>query len=89
MSVPEVQWYSNNLPVFPIPQVYQQIYVVPTNSPHTTTYTCVGTTHSEGVKTDERKVNIIVTVESKLICICDQILENSSRHKICCIPPCI
>ena len=59
--------------------MYQQIYVVPTDSPHTTTYTCVGTTHSEGVITNELKVNITVTVESKLICICDRILENSSK----------
>ena len=64
VPVPEVQWYSDGLPVYPTPQAYQQIYVVPTNSPHTTTYTCLGTTYSEGVIVNELKVNITVTVES-------------------------
>ena len=50
-----------------MPQAYQQIYLVPTDSPHTTVYTCVGTIHSQGKIVDEVRVNVTVTVESKTI----------------------
>ena len=65
--IPSVQWYSEGAPVYPIPQTYQQIYLVPTDSPHTTVYTCVGTIHSQGEIVDEVRVNVTVIVESKII----------------------
>lgn len=64
--MPFVQWYSEGYPVYPTPQAYQQIYLVPTDSPHTTVYTCVGTTYSQGVVVDQLKVNVTVVVESKM-----------------------
>ena len=63
--IPDVQWYSEDLPVYPLPQPYQQLYLVPTDSPHTTTYTCVGTTYSQGVKVNELRINVTIIVESE------------------------
>ena len=67
VPIPEVQWHSEGLPVHPLSSFYQQIYVVPTDSPRTTTYTCIGTTFSRGVETSELRVNVTVIVEGKLI----------------------
>ena len=64
--IPDVQWHSEDFPVYPLPQPYQQIYLVPTDFPHTTIYTCVGTTYSQGAVTDKLGINVTVIVESKL-----------------------
>ena len=62
--LPVVQWYiySQGIPAHPLTQFYQQIYLVPTDSPHTTTYTCVGTQpdRSQGIN-----VTVTVIVESE------------------------
>ena len=70
VPIPEVQWHSEGLPVYPLSSFYQQIYVVPTDSPRTITYTCIGTTFSRGVETSELRVNVTVVVEGKLILYC-------------------
>ena len=62
--IPEVQWHSEGFPVYPPPQAYQQIYLVPTDSPHETTYTCVGT-YKQGVKVSELRINVTVIVYGK------------------------
>ena len=67
VPIPEVQWHSEGLPVHPLSSFYQQIYVVPTDSPRTITYTCIGTTFSRGIETSELRVNVTVIVEGKLI----------------------
>ena len=36
-----MQWYQNNKPVKPHAEPFVQDYVVPTNDPHTTVYTCI------------------------------------------------
>ena len=59
--IPVVQWHSKGIPVHPLSQPYQQIYLVPTDSPHTTTYTCVGTTFEHG----SQEINVTVIVESE------------------------
>ena len=68
IPIPQVQWYSEGFPVYPSQSFYQQVYVVPTDSPHTTTYTCVETRYSyRGGEVSELRVNITVIVEGKLI----------------------
>ena len=63
--IPEVQWHSEGFPVYPPPQPHQQIYLVPTNSPHETTYTCV-CTYKQGVKvSSELRINVTVIVHGK------------------------
>lgn len=68
--IPSVQWHSDGFPVHPSLNNYQQIYVVPTDTPHTATYTCVGTIYSGG-QIKELSVNVTVIVEGKLIIIND------------------
>ena len=58
--IPDLQWHSEGIPVFPFIQGYQQIYVVPTDSPGTTTYTCVANEFSRG---EEFTLNVTVIVE--------------------------
>ena len=64
--VPTVQWYSNNIPAIPIAQLFQQLYSVPTDSPHTTVYTCVGR-NSAGNMPRKREKSVTVTVQGRLI----------------------
>ena len=45
--VPQVQWYKDNTTVNPISSSFQQVFIVPTNMPHTTVYTCKGTNYIE------------------------------------------
>ena len=70
VPTPDLQWHSEGFPLNPIPEIYQQIYVVPTDFPHTTTYTCVGiqfdSFNSLGI-ISELMVNVTVIVESKSI----------------------
>ena len=65
--IPEVQWHSESFLVYPPPQAYQQVYLVPTDSPHETTYTCVGTTYKQGVKVRELRINVTVIVHGMYI----------------------
>ena len=63
--LPNVQWHSQGIPVHPLSEPYQQIYLVPTDSPHTTTYTCVGTYFKRGFGVREINVTVTVIVESE------------------------
>ena len=69
VPTPELQWHSEGFPLNPESERYQQIYVVPTDSPHTTTYTCVGITLNAGRQSiiSELRVNVTVIVEGKSI----------------------
>ena len=72
--LPEVQWFSEGIPVHPLRQPYQQIYLVPTDSAHTTTYTCVGAIYQNNyyrVLLSEIMVDVTVIVE-----------DNSSGKRI-------
>ena len=61
-----MQWHSEGFPLNPYPDAYQQIYVVPTDSPHTTTYTCVGVTYFQTTTSELMiRVNVTVIVEGK------------------------
>ena len=62
--VPTVQWYEGDIAVTPIPSLYQQIFIAPTNTPHTTNYTCMGINYP-GNRKHKNSTSIIVTVESK------------------------
>ena len=57
---PTVQWYEGGFPVNPM-----QAFLVPTDTPHTTVYTCVGINYV-GNKKHTRSANITVIVEGKL-----------------------
>ena len=61
--IPTVQWYKSGTAVAPIPSLFQQAFVVPTDTPHTTVYTCMGTNHA-GKRKHVNHANITVTVES-------------------------
>jgi len=66
LPTPTVQWHSNDVPLHPLQQPYQQLYLVPTDSPGTTVYTCIGRNHIRGVD-HVAQANITVIVESKEI----------------------
>ena len=59
--IPRVQWYKDNTTVNPISSSHQQTFIVPTNMPHTTVYTCKGTNYIENVKyTRSASITVIV-----------------------------
>ena len=66
LPTPTVQWHSNGVFLHPLQQPYQQLYLVPTDSPHTTVYTCIGRNHIRGVD-HIAQANVTVIVESKQI----------------------
>ena len=69
VPIPDLQWFSEGFPVYSEPLRYQQIYVVPTDSPRTTTYTCVRITCDLSRQTiiSELRKNVTVIVEGKNI----------------------
>ena len=64
LPTPTVQWHSNGFPLHPLQQPYQQLYLVPTDSPHTTVYTCIGRNNIRGVD-HVVEANVTVIVEGK------------------------
>ena len=60
-----VQWYRDKIPVIPIAKEFQQLYSVPTDSPHTTVYTCVGRNNAGNMPRKTEK-SVKVTVQGKL-----------------------
>jgi len=66
IPTPTVQWNSNDVPLHPLQQPYQQLYLVPTDSPHTTIYTCIARNHIRDVDR-VAQVNVTVIVDSKEI----------------------
>ena len=64
--IPRVQWYKDDTTVNPISSYFQQPFIVPTNMPHTTVYTCKGTNYIENVKYT-RSANITVIVKGNVI----------------------
>ena len=68
VPTPNVQWHSEGFPVIPFVDIYQQIYLVPTDIPHMTTYTCIATEYGfDGTLIDTVSSNVTVIVEGKLI----------------------
>ena len=63
-STPTVQWYKGDTAVTPIPTLYQQIFIAPTDTPRTTNYTCKGINYA-GNRKHMNSASIIVIVESK------------------------
>ena len=64
--VPTAQWYKSDTAVTPIPSLFQQAFIVPTDTPHTTVYTCMGTNYAGNRKhLHVSSANITVIVESK------------------------
>ena len=61
---PTVQWYKGNTAVTPIPTLYQQIFIAPTNTPHTTNYTCKGINYA-GNRMHMNSATITIIVQSK------------------------
>ena len=62
---PRVQWYKDNTIVTLISSSFQQTFIIPTNMPHTTVYTCKGTNYIKNVKYT-RSVNITVIVKGNM-----------------------
>ena len=60
-----VQWYKDSLAVNPVATLYQQAFLIPTDAPHTTVYTCVGRNNAGG-KIHMQSANITVTVKGNL-----------------------
>ena len=64
--IPMVQWFKNGFPFHSIPSYFHQALLVPTDTPHTAVFTCVGINHA-GNKKHTRSANITVIVEGKPI----------------------
>ena len=62
--IPTVQWYKDDIAVNPLSSYYQQVFLVPTDNPHTTVYTCVGINYA-GNKKHVRSANITVIVKGE------------------------
>ena len=62
--IPTVQWYKDNLAVNPVATLFQQVFLVPTDAPHTTVYTCVGRNYAGGKK-HMGSANITVIVKGE------------------------
>ena len=63
--IPQVQWYKDDTTVNPISASFQQTFIVPTDLPHTTVYTCKGTNYIKNVKYT-RSANITVIVKGNV-----------------------
>ena len=68
--IPRVQWYKDDIAVSAMSLSFQQTFIVPTNTPHTTVYTCKGTNYIENVKYT-RSASITVIVKGNMIQICN------------------
>ena len=65
LPIPTVQWHSDGVPLHPLQQLYQQIYLVPTDYPHTTAYSCVGRNHVAGIDYAAQANVTVVVVEGR------------------------
>ena len=63
--IPRVQWYKDDTTVSPSSSS-QQTFIVPTNMPRTTVYTCKGTNYIESMK-HTRSASITVIVKGKYV----------------------
>ena len=70
VPIPTIQWHSEGFPVIPTENSYQQVFVVPTDSPHTTMYTCVGVTRKyyrqTGLRDNEPTVYVLLQTEVRV-----------------------
>ena len=64
--IPRVQWYKDDTTVNPISSSFQQTFIVPTNMPHTTVYTCKGTNYIGNIK-HTKSATITVIVKGKYV----------------------
>ena len=62
--IPTVQWYKNGFAFNPIPSYFQQVLLVPTDTPHTAVYTCVGMNYT-GSRRLMGFANVTVIVKGK------------------------
>jgi len=59
-----VQWYQGEHPVKDDAELSEQVYYVPTDSPHTTTYTCLAQNNASGaIRTVAANIIVIVQRE--------------------------
>ena len=83
LPIPTVQWYGDGVPVHPLQELYQQIFLVPTDTPRTTVYTCIGKNRAKDVE-HVAQANVTVVVEG---------MKNNmliTVHKLCftTVQPC-
>ena len=62
LPTPTVQWFSGSSKVNDIAQLFQQLYLVPTDTPGTRVYTCKGVNNAGNTKHTMKK-SIAVVVE--------------------------
>jgi len=74
---PTVQWYTGRRPVVPIAQYFQQIFVVPTDSPNKREYSCIGRNNAGNKRRTVRK-KISYCKRYKLVMVC-------SLHTLHCL----
>ena len=64
VPTPTVQWYEGEVAVKDNADSSDQVYYVPTDSPHTTTYTCLSKNNAGGViRTVKANITVIVQRE--------------------------
>ena len=61
LPAPTIQWYENNVP---IPEQTSPLYIVPTDTPHVTLYSCEAKNNAGNIE-NTAYANITVTVQSK------------------------
>jgi len=68
--IPIVQWYKNGTAVNPNALPFHQQFIVPTDIPHTTVYTCVGINYAGKIKhTRVANITVIVKGMANLKCV--------------------
>ena len=77
--IPRVQWYKDDTTVNPISSSFLQPFIVPTDIPHTTVYTCKGTNYIENVKYT-RSASITVIVKGNVIHYCRCNSRSNFKH---------
>ena len=66
--IPLVQWYTGNIAVNPVASPFQNYFLVPTNAPHTTVYTCKGTNNAGNMKhTAHGNITVIIEFEGSYV----------------------
>ena len=60
--ITRVRWYKNHTPVNPFYSLLYQSYLIPTNTPHTTVYTCKGWNTIKNTRyTSSANITVVVT----------------------------
>ena len=84
LPTPTIQWYKNNEMVYPSANLLLQVLYIPTDSPHTTVYTCIATNNA-GNRNQTTKTDVLVNVCGMSI---NYYLHKYHYHMFICIAKC-